>query len=205
MSVAPHQILDCLQRIYQKETPPSVEDVLQLGKLLRAFGTGTIITDTDARGAVVSHFRGAIMASLTNQQCVPDLVARRLREMDGEHWQQAKGWLAKFARNIQSEIEARQFPGAPQLPVAAPCQRLFSWGEILSKIGRPNSDEEKRRIQRLNRECGGPITIKPSAPPMCDSAKLIGWWNSLESRWADVEASQRDRDATVASIRTRSP
>ena len=81
-----------------------------------------------------------------------------------------------------------------------PKPQLFSWREILLSLGLPNTEENRGRIRRLNKNCDGPIVLpRRGGQPFVATNKLMQWWNSLESRVDELSQRTRDRIATVES------
>jgi hypothetical protein len=67
---------------------------------------------------------------------------------------------------------------------ATPRTYLTNWREIMDCLHQINNDEKRRFVTEMNRIYGGPIKL-PSrgGQPKVDKAKLLEWWNGLESQW----------------------
>lgn len=83
-------------------------------------------------------------------------------------------------------------------------EMLFGWAEILKAVHRPNNNDERRRVSRLNKLNGGPIIT--DGQPRTNKARLLEWWKSLESRKSEIDGANdeeqvRERDA-VKTVET---
>jgi hypothetical protein len=86
------------------------------------------------------------------------------------------------------------------MPAPAPRVYLLNWRAILIALGQPSRPENRRQVRRLNDHYDGPIlfTAGRGGQPKADRARLLAWWESLESVWAEQHARRRDSEATVA-------
>lgn len=85
----------------------------------------------------------------------------------------------------------------PQEPIS-PKELLANWREIVIALGMRNNDEDKRKVERLNKTYNGPI-MKPGQgkQPIVDKVKLLEWWNNLEKLVESQMEQARDARLTV--------
>jgi hypothetical protein len=134
-------------------------------------------------------------------QVAPHVLARLVKRRDGLDEESLLTGL-RDAVVAEKDIDlGRPAPGLPSDGAEAesqPKQYLMNWPEILGVLGRPDNEEERRRIRSLNDTHDGPIIFQgPGSGPKVDKSKLIAWWNRLESRWQEIEQRNADRRETV--------
>ncbi|MDZ4784055.1 MAG: hypothetical protein SGJ19_27720 [Planctomycetia bacterium] len=80
----------------------------------------------------------------------------------------------------------------------APVARLFGWPSILDAVKQPN--ENKELVRKLNSEFEGPIKLggRGSRPSVVKQG-LVQWWNTLESRMAELDAKKQNKGATLSA------
>jgi hypothetical protein len=80
-----------------------------------------------------------------------------------------------------------------------PKDYLFGWSEIMKRLGRTDTELERKRIVRLNGSFKGPLIVEgPGSPPKVDGKELVEWWNGLESDWEERKQHEADARETAA-------
>jgi hypothetical protein len=113
----------------------------------------------------------------------------------------AVAWWSYFESPFpESLFDAASSDAAARSEDEPPKHYLFGWREILDALGLENGETNKRRVAQLNQLNEGPIIVPgQGSHPRVDKSRLIAWWNSLDSRWEELEQRERDRRATAES------
>ncbi len=92
-------------------------------------------------------------------------------------------------------------PGNDRQPVVEvkPKVYLSGWPDILDAVGRKNIQTEKNSVLGLNERFDGPIPkVGKGSKPLVEKSTLLNWWNGLEDQFREIDASQKNKAATVA-------
>ena len=112
-------------------------------------------------------------------------------------------------QTLVSRLRLHRATLSPQPPVvietdqdkpAEPKTYLWNWKEILDAVGRKDTPENRRHVQRLSDTLDGPIVVPKSGsgPKAIDKAKLLEWWNRIDDLHLELQQQDRDRQGTVA-------
>jgi hypothetical protein len=83
--------------------------------------------------------------------------------------------------------------------VAAPTTWLFNWRDILDALRLRNNDQSRNKVRRINEGYAGPIMLPgKGGQPKVDKAKLLVWWDGLETQFKEHQQRRADVRATVA-------
>ncbi|MEZ6081213.1 MAG: hypothetical protein R3C09_28525 [Pirellulaceae bacterium] len=108
-------------------------------------------------------------------------------------------WLEDLRKGSGPAVETLEPRSEGEhLPPPIPKQHLTNWREILVALGMTNNDEDKQKVDRLNRRFNGPIvTPGQGAQPFAEKRRLLEWWNGLEKLVQDQADRSRDAKETV--------
>lgn len=120
-------------------------------------------------------------------------AARTLQECVIEKEQEARDVAAR-----ESSAANRAKVVLPQEKPPGPIQLLFNWSEVLEAVGLKNNSQSRSRVAKLNNTHDGPIILpKRGGQPTVDKAKLLEWWNCLETLVAEREQKDLNASETV--------
>ena len=121
-------------------------------------------------------------------------------------WRLHSGSATPAVDKPEAKQKAAEKPGskgAPREEIGEPVEPkhyLLTWRAILEALNQIHTDESKERVRKLNEKYSGPIIMGGRGEqPKVTREKLLEWWNGLESRFRELEARDRDRQATVES------
>jgi hypothetical protein len=87
--------------------------------------------------------------------------------------------------------------GAQASPVP-PAEYLLNWRDTLDALDLKNTEANRGRVRKLNKQFEGPITLPgKGGQPKVSKEKLLSWWNGLEERFRESEQKQADTQATI--------
>ena len=82
---------------------------------------------------------------------------------------------------IQVGPQPAEMPAAATSARLAPKNYVFGWPEMLKAVDLPDTNENRRKVERLNEVYSGPIlaAAEQGGQRFADRKKLIEWWNNL--------------------------
>jgi len=91
-----------------------------------------------------------------------------------------------------SRVVAAETPKTPDVPK----EYLLNWRAILDALGLKS--HQQRKLSQLNQRFSGPIpkAVKGGQPKVA-KAKLVEWWNGLETSFSDLQERRESRRASV--------
>ncbi|MBN2292339.1 MAG: hypothetical protein JXM70_07940 [Pirellulales bacterium] len=111
-------------------------------------------------------------------------------------------WLDRACQTSGVPKKVGENVSSTEIPPAK--QYLTSWREILIALSLTNNKEDREKVRSLNDKYAGPIvTPKQGAQPKVDRARLIEWWNGLESQWATGAMGSNRANNTTAMVQQK--